>query len=164
MNGRAKVHSLQKRLDAAFARAIASSSDLEVQSDYAKYLCVLVSGFLENAITELIVYYAQNRSAPEVSNFVEKQLDHWTNPNTEKIAQLFGQFSSDWFKVITSQLVDEKKDCINSLVSLRHKIAHGESVGTSLSQIKKYYKTVQDVVEFLSDIVDPRSPTSQIRF
>lgn len=155
MNGRAEVSRLRKRLDATFARVPSSSSDLEVQSDFAKYLCVLVSGFFENAVVALILDYVERRSAPDVAVFVERQLDRWTNPNAEKIGALFGSFNPEWRLLLERYFVDERKESINSLVALRHKIAHGESVGTSLSQIKAHYKIIIDVVDYLADLVDP---------
>lgn len=155
MNGRAEVSRLRKRLDSTFARIPSSSADLEVQADYAKYLCVLVSGFFENAIVALVLHYAEQRSAPEIATFVERQLDRWTNPNAKKIAALFGSFSTDWRISLEAYLVDERKESVDSLVALRHKIAHGESVGTSLSQVKAHYKNVLEVVDFLADLSDP---------
>jgi hypothetical protein len=115
-----------------------------------------VSGYLENAIIALIVYYSERRSAPEVASYVERQLQRWTNPNTEKILQLFGAFSNDWRVKVEGFLIDYKKDSINSLVALRHQIAHGESVGTTMSQVKSYYSAAKEVVNFLADLVDPR--------
>ncbi len=133
MNGRGEVSRLRKRLDATFARAPAPNADLESQADFAKYLCVLVSGFFENALVALLLDYAERRSAPEVVSFVDRQLDRWTSPKAEKIIELFGAFSPDWRDALSNYLVDERKDSINSLVALRHKVAHGDSVGTSLS-------------------------------
>lgn len=154
MNGRAEVSRLRKRLDATFGR-IPSSIDLELQADYAKYLCVLVSGFFENAIVALVLDYVERRSSPGVMAFVERQLERWTNPNAEKIANLFGAFHIDWRVSLMGYLIDERRDSVNSLVALRHQIAHGGSVGTSLSQIKAHYKTIIEVVDFLADLVDP---------
>lgn len=156
MNGRAEVSRLRARLEATFARIPSSSTDLEVQADYAKYLCVLVSGFFENAIVALILHYVEQRSAPEITGFVERQLDRWTNPNAEKIATLFGFFNPEWRATLEAYLVDERKDSINSLVALRHKIAHGESVGTSLSQVRAHYKAILDVVDRLAELTQPR--------
>jgi hypothetical protein len=155
MSGRFRISRLKQRLDSTFSRAPLSNHDIEIQADFAKYLCILVSGYLENAIIALIVGYSEKRSAPEVASYVERQLDRWTNPNTEKICQLFGSFSPDWRTKIEGFLVDYKKDSINSLVALRHKIAHGESVGTTMSQVKGYYNATNEVVEFLADLVDP---------
>src|SRR5207247_11282858 len=148
MNGRFQASRLRKRLDATFARAPAPTADVQVQSDFARDACVLVSGFLENAIIALLLDVAQNRSAPEVAFFVERQLDYWTSPTTEKIVQLLGDFNPDWRKTAEDYLVDERKAAVNSLVALRHKIAHGESVGTSIAQVRAYYATVVGVIAF----------------
>jgi len=153
MNGRAEISRLRKRIDATFARVPVSTTDLEIQADFAKYLCVLVSGFFENAIVALLLDYVERRSSPEVVSFVERQLDRWTNPNTEKITNLFGAFNDDWRISLTAYLVDQRKDSLNSLVALRHKVAHGESVGTSLSQVRAHYKVVLEVVDRLADLV-----------
>lgn len=155
MNSRGEVSRLRKRLDATFARAPAPNADLESQADFAKYLCVLVSGFFENALVALLLDYAERRSAPEVVSFVDRQLDRWTSPKAEKIIDLFGAFSPDWRDALSDYLVDERKDSINSLVALRHKIAHGESVGTSLSQVRAHYKAILEVVEHVEQLLNP---------
>lgn len=155
MSGRREVHRLRTRLDAAFGRVPGASSDPELQSDFAKYLCVLVSGYLESALCALLLSYSQRRSSPEVASFVERQLGPWTNPKSEKIIDLFGAFNQDWREDLTQFLVDQRKDSVNSLVALRHKIAHGESVGTSLSQIKSHYRVVNEVVDHVMQLVEP---------
>ena len=153
MNGRQEVSRLRRRLDATLSRAPNSTADIEVQADFAKYFCVLVSGFLENAVIALLLDVAERRSAPEIAYFVERQLDWWTNPNAEKIAKLLGDFNPDWRLDAETYLVDERKATVNSLVSLRHRIAHGESVGTSLGQVTAYYATAVEVVAFIADLV-----------
>ena len=155
MTGRAEVSRLKRRLDATFGRMPPPSVEIELQSDFARYLCILVSGFFETAIVALVLDFAQRRSSPEVAAFVERELEHWTNPNTDKICVLLGSFNPEWRKQSELFLVDERKESVNSLVALRHKIAHGESVGTSLSQIKAYYATILKVVEFIGDLLEP---------
>jgi hypothetical protein len=154
MTGKGEVARLRNRLDATFKRAPLPSTEPELQADFARYLCVLVSGFFENAIIALVLDFAQRRSSPEVAAFVERELQHWTNPNTEKICGLLGSFSPEWRRQSEQFLVDEKKESVNSLVALRHKIAHGESVGTSLSQIKAYYATIVKVVDFIAELLE----------
>jgi hypothetical protein len=155
MSGRKEVHRLRSRLDAAFKRAPDSNTDPELQADFAKYLCVLVSGYLESALCALLLGFAQRRSSGEIASFVERQLGPWTNPKAEKIIDLFGSFDQNWRNDLTAFLVDQKKDSVNSLIALRHKIAHGESVGASLSQIKIYYRVVNEVIEHAANLVDP---------
>lgn len=155
MSGRKEVHRLRTRMDAAFGRAPDNTADIELQADFAKYLCVLTSGYLESALCALLLGYAQSRCSPEVAAFVERQLGPWTNPKAEKIIDLFGAFSQSWRDDLTAYLVDQRKDSVNSLVALRHKIAHGESVGTSLAQVRSHYKAVNEVITHVADLVDP---------
>ncbi|WP_341675899.1 HEPN domain-containing protein [Niveibacterium sp. SC-1] len=155
MNGRREIHRLRTRLDATFDRAPTATAEIEVQADFAKYLCVLVSGYLESSLRALLLAYSQNRSAPEIASFVERQLGPWTNPKAEKIVDLFGAFSKTWKDDLEGFIVDERKDSVNSLVALRHKIAHGESVGTSLSQVRRHYETINGVIEHVCNLVEP---------
>jgi hypothetical protein len=155
MNGRQEVARLRQRLDNTFRRAPSSSGDIELQSDFARYLAVLVCGFLETAIVALVLNLSEKKSSPEIALFVEKQLDYWTNPHADKILNLLGSFSREWRQRGETFFVDEQRDSINSLLALRHKIAHGESVGTSLSQVKDYYAAVLIAVDFLADVFEP---------
>jgi hypothetical protein len=112
-----------------------------------------VSGFFENAVVYLILDYTSKRSAGQVSSFVESALERWTNPNVEKLTQLLGSFEPRWRDKASAFLVDSRKDHLNGLVALRHKVVHGESVGITISQIGQYYKTITDIVEFLDSIL-----------
>ena len=149
MSGHREVARLKARLDATFARMPVSSTDIELQADFAKYLCVLVSGFFENAVVALILDFTQKRSAGEVALYVERSLDRWTNPNAEKLCNLLGAFDPAWRVKAEGYLIDERKAAINSLLALRHKIAHGESVSTTPAQVRQYYAATLKVVEFV---------------
>jgi hypothetical protein len=59
MNGRAEVERLRQHLDATFKRIGSVDSDLELLSDFARYLCVLVSGYIERAVAELLLEHAR---------------------------------------------------------------------------------------------------------
>lgn len=155
MSGRAEADKLKKRLEATFSRAPVAG-DPELLADFARYLCVLVSGYLESVIVALVVDYAARRSAPEIAAFVDAQLKNWTNPKVAKILALAQSINPAWKTSLETFIVDEKKDSIDSLIAIRHKIAHGESVGTTLGQIKQHYQNVQKVVVFLTDLVDPK--------
>jgi RiboL-PSP-HEPN len=155
MIGRREVARLKSKLDATLKRAPSPTADIEFQADFAKYFCILVSGFLENSLIALVLDFVQKKSSEEVQLFVEKRLDRWTSPNTEKILGLLGEFNADWKKRAEDFIVDDRKATVNSLVGLRHQIAHGESVGTSIAQVKDYYKGTVEVVEFIADLIDP---------
>jgi len=132
MTGRAEVTRLKQRLDATFQRVAGIGSDLELQSDFARYLCVLVSGYLERAVAELVLEYARRSGSPSLQRFVELNTRRFTNANAERLQNLLGSFDPDWRQTLESFLVDELKDAVDSIVNLRNTIAHGGSVGLTV--------------------------------
>ena len=52
-------------------------------------------------------------------------------------------------------LVDEFKDAVDSIVSLRNAIAHGGAAGITYSRIKGYYALVQRVIDEIADLCAP---------
>ena len=155
MNGRAEVRRLRQRLDATFKRVNLTPADTELQSDFSRYLCVLVSGYVETAVTELILEHSRNNSSPTIQMYVESRTQRLTNLNCERLEQLLGQFNPDWRAAIASILVDEKKDALNSVVSLRNKIAHGGSVGVTYQRISEYYNQIKPIIDLVADLCVP---------
>ncbi len=155
MTGRAEVTRLKQRLDATFQRVAGIGSDVELQSDFARYLCVLVSGYLESAVAELVLEHARRSGSPSLQRFVERNTRRFTNANTERLQNLLGSFDPDWRQTLESFLVDELKDAVNSIVDLRNSIAHGGSVGLTYQRIADYYARVQRVVDRIADLCAP---------
>jgi hypothetical protein len=137
------------KLDNLFQKVSALQDDVELQSHFARYLCVLVSGFLENAIVEIYGAYAQNKSGQYVANYVETQLGRIQNPNMQRILQVSGAFNPQWRDEIEADLAQEIKDSINSIMANRNQIAHGESSNITYVRIKDYYENALKLVDFL---------------
>ena len=155
MTGRAEVTRLKQRLDATFQRVAGIGSDLELQSDFARYLCVLVSGYLERAVPELVLEHARRSGSPSLQRFVELNTRRFTNANTERLQNLLNSFDPDWRQTLESFLVDEFKDAVDSIVNLRNRIAHGDSVGLTYQRVSDYYARVQSVVDRIADLCAP---------
>jgi hypothetical protein len=147
----AKIDSARKRLDEAFEKGKAFVTEPELQSHWARYLCVLVSGFLETSVRTLYYEYAKKKSGPLVSNYVESQLSWFQNAKMEKILQVTRDFSPAWEESLRDATKGQLKDSVDSVVANRHKIAHGESVGISFSHITQYYKDAVKVVELIEE-------------
>lgn len=146
MTGRAAIHSHQKRIEAVFTRSGTLASDPELSADYAKYLCVLVSGFVEKSLSQIVLEHARRVGALSLQRYVEANTTRFTNANTEKILQLLGSFDPDWRRAFEAILVDQYKDAIDSVVSLRHHVAHGSSVSITYVQVKKYFEAIIEVI------------------
>lgn len=145
-----EINRQRQRLDSLFSRA-KDLPDPEVQSHWSRYLCVLVSGFLENAVRLTFAEYARTRSDPSVADFVESRLRQFQNPRMDSILKLAGSFSREWGQSL-AQVTNGRlslSDAVNSIVGNRHKIAHGESVQLTLHSLKVYYGDAIEVVRLL---------------
>lgn len=155
MTGRAEVNSMKQRLDATFKRIHAASLESELLSDFSRYLCILVSGFLEKAIYELVLEHARKNGAPSLQKFVDQRTKRFTNATSGKIIDLLGEFNSEWGGQFEAYAGGELKDGINAVVDLRNNIAHGGSVGITYRTISDYYGRVKKVVDYLADLFVP---------
>jgi hypothetical protein len=156
MTGRAAVASLKQRLDVTFERSTSVGEDPEVLSDFARYLCVLVSGFLEQSIVELILEYVRRRSDLTVQRHIEAQLRRqFTNAKCQRLIELMSTFDPAWRSDLEAFLIDEYKDAVNGVVDLRNSISHGRSVGVTMHRIRNYYDRVAKVVDHVADLCIP---------
>jgi hypothetical protein len=137
---------------------VASNGDLELQSHWAKYLCVLCAGFLENALTETYSEYTRVSANEAVSGYVSRQLERIQNPNVQKILSTTYQLKNlgDTLDEYVSQ--DGRKEAIEAIMNNRHKIAHGEDSGITILRIKEYLPKIVQVVEFMELQCLPNTP------
>jgi hypothetical protein len=138
----------RQRLDDLFQKA-KNLPDPEIQSHWSRYLCVLVSGFLENAVRITYIEYARRRADVSVADFVESRLRQFQNPKMGTILELAGGFSHEWRQRLESDTSGRLGESVNSIVGNRHKIAHGESVGLTLHTLVQYYGDALTVIDLL---------------
>jgi hypothetical protein len=130
----------------------ACGSNIEMQSHWAKYLCVLAAGLIENALKELYAEYAKRQVSEPVANFVSAHLSPIRNPKAEKFLLTASYFKNSWKDELNNFLQDEGRgDAIDSIMNNRHQIAHGKdrNVGLSFAQIKEYFRKALEVLEFI---------------
>ncbi len=123
MTGRAEVARLKQRLDATFARVRGASGDLELQSDFSRYLCILVSGYLEKSVSELVLAHASRSRSPSLQRFVDQRTKQFTNAKPQRLKELLNDFDPDWRTSFEAAVVDDVKAAVESVVDLRNKIA-----------------------------------------
>lgn len=130
-----------------------SISDDEIKSALVKYLCVLISGYLELNLKEIILDYATNKSSPIIQNYIEYSIQNITNLKTTKIIDILRKFNKDWGTEIENLISPEQKDAVDAVIANRNNIAHGKDVGLSYVRIKDYYKRIQEVIDKLENTV-----------
>jgi hypothetical protein len=141
------ITSQRQRLDELFEKA--KGLDPEVQSHWSRYLCVLISGFLENSVRFTYAEYASYRSHAHVLNFIESNLKGFQNPRMNLILDMAGSFSSDWRNDLKAKTDGQLSDSVTSIVVNRHSIVHGRSVQLSMSVLRQYYDDVRKVIELM---------------
>ena len=104
-----------------------------------------------------MIDYCSRTSSPSAQRYIESELKWFTNAKREKVLQLLGNFDPAWRTALEQTLIDEREAALNSIVTLRNKIAHGESVTLSYVQIVRYYERVNKIVDAFTDVIDPPS-------
>jgi len=146
-----EIHSQIQKLQGLFKKSEdISKIDFETQSHWAKYLCVLSAGLLENALPLIFSEYSKKRSDKQVSNFVLWQLSKIQNPKAEKYLDVTKSFDESWGNRLKDFLEEEGKgSAIDSIMSNRHNIAHGKKSDITIAQLKEYFNKSIRVLEFL---------------
>lgn len=154
--GRREIARQRQRLDDTFFRiASIDENDAEARADFAKYLCVRVSGYLETAVSRLLMAYAATQASPTVARYVSADLVRFQNARKYRLIELFGRFSESWRAELEAYLVDERADAIGTIVANRHKIAHGEDSNLTYVRVLGHWETVKKIVDDIADLVDP---------
>jgi hypothetical protein len=155
MTGTSEVALLRSRLDATFERISRVAFDeLELRSDFAQYLCIRVSGYLERAVVELLNQHTLQRSPSTVSSYVSRRLQAgFQNPSKDKILRTLGDFNKDWADEMRAFIIDERADAVGSINAQRNRIAHGDWSDITYARVKDYYGPIDDVVRKVEQLV-----------
>ena len=130
----------------------ACGSNLEMQSHWAKYICILAAGLLENAIKDVYSDYAKRQVSQPIAKFVNSNLSRIRNPKTELFIETAGAFKDHWKQELTDYVdLEGRREAIDSIMNQRHLIVHGSvhNSNISLTQIKSYLSKAVEVVEFI---------------
>lgn len=145
--------SQKQRLEWLIAEASEfQGAQLELQAHWARYLCVLAAGFLENSLSDVYSRYAKESANARVSNYVGAVLGNIQNPKSGKFLDTARAFDRSWKESLAVFIdADGRKDAIDAIMSNRHLIAHGKDSDISLIRIKEYLKKSIEVVEFIEN-------------
>lgn len=156
-----QVHQRKQRLDAVFSRTSVLPPDDEALAHWARYLCVLVSGFLENSVREVLTEFARTRSDPAVARYVAADLSGLTNARATKIVELVARFGPDHRSAVERAIEGDMRDALDSVVANRNLIAHGGNVGLTLPVVRDYYARVVRAVEAIEEALPSVGTTAR---
>lgn len=128
-----------------------SGESIELQGHWGRYLCVLASGFVENAISHVYIDFVSNAASPHVIQYTTKSLESIQNPKAQKFINTAYNFKKEWGEEIEVYFKDNPdiKDAIDSLMQNRHLIAHGKNTGVSVSRVSQYLEKAKALIEYI---------------
>jgi len=141
--------SAKQKVSHSFELVSSLPADDEILAHWARYLCVLTSGFIEVGVRQILSEYSRRKAAQEVARFATNRIEWLMNLNTEKIRGVLTCFNPDWCDSFDKKITDEQKDAIDSIVANRNNIVHGRPVGISYTVIKRYYEQACGVLDWL---------------
>ena len=125
--------------------------DDELQSHLAKYICVMCSGFLENAMYHTLHDIVKLETSSEmVTAYVKSHLLKIQNPNARKIRDIFKCFKSEWFDELGDYMQKEQRsEAVNYIMKDRHNIAHGKDSNITITKIETYFNKAVEVIAYI---------------
>lgn len=147
-------HRYESRITNLF-QSFDTDSPPESQAHNAKYLAVLVSGYLEQAIKELLQHYVSQGARPQITRYIEETWPISRNMKTDNIETILRQFNITWSEEFSDWLDQDssRKGNINSIVRWRNSIAHGQESntnGVTLVSVRSAFSTVKDLVSWIN--------------
>lgn len=133
------------------------SSEFEVKAHWAKYVCVLVSGYLEQALKEILLEHAASNSQSRIIRYVTETWPNSKNMKCDNIDEILRQFDLGWSdkfqEWISSQ---ERKKEVNEIIAWRNNIAHGKEASTNnvtINSVSTKFKVACELIDFIESEV-----------
>ena len=139
-------------LKIASAHEEANSLSDENQARLAQLMTVWISGYLEVICRDILLTYVEETSDKGVARFVGSRLKRIRSPEAKNILDLVRSFDEERAEKLKKFLEGEIKESVDSVVNLRHQIAHGRSTNTTIKTTKKQFDDSQKLEEKLREL------------
>ena len=153
---------LQKEQIKEVFKHLNEAKDDNLKSHLAKYLCVLISGYIEKKISTIIITEIDKKIPKRINNYVTNDIRTLTNANFKKIKNLFNKFDSKWGTNFENELERYSfvegtlRGSLDYIISQRHTIAHGISYQSNISpeQIKPYWEEAEIILVIIENLFE----------
>ena len=123
-----------------------ADTNIECQAHWGRYLCVMVAGFLENALYEVYRDYLDKTNRASV------KVPRNQNPKSDDFVDRAGSYNQSWVNDLQN-FMDQAGggDAIDSVMAQRHQIAHGFTSTITVVQVTEYLSKCTQVVDFIEE-------------
>ena len=152
------TYSERARIEHAIKQAYetVSAQDLSVENQawIAQIMTIWVSGYIEITCKDILRESSRNGTKPEIFKFVNWHLNRFQNPKMERILELVGRFDAQLATILREFSEGPIKESVDSVVEVRHKIAHGSSSDISVVRIMGYFKYVKKLTKKMEELIN----------
>ncbi|WP_141717762.1 HEPN domain-containing protein [Nocardia altamirensis] len=139
---------MKSALDATYQRYTDSLHDIPIalQQDLHLYICIRLSGYLEQLLHQAICAYVSDSSNSAAREFTLSFFRNAPNLNPGALEKLIERFGDKWVSEL-GQLLDleNNRTSLGTLIKIRNDTAHGRSYGGSLASISSYKELIDDL-------------------
>lgn len=139
---------MKAELDAAYARYREGILllDFRLQEDLNKYMCIRLSGYLEQLLFEAVTAMLANSHDAIVRNFGISHFKKAPNLTPKAFEELISRFGESWASELQEFLDNrDRRNLLGALIEVRNKTAHGANYRGSVLNIATYKDIVDDI-------------------
>ncbi|MGW2387255.1 HEPN domain-containing protein [Streptomyces sp. NPDC001658] len=155
---RVEIHRMKSSLDGTYKRYKESILEvpIAVQQDLHLYMCVRLSGYLEQLLHQAISAYVSDSASGAARDFALSWFKNAPNLNPGALEKLIDRFGEKWGAELKEFLdIENNRTSLGTLIKIRNDTAHGKSYAGSLANVSSYKELVDAlhvwVVERLID-------------
>lgn len=131
-------------------------NDPEDQAHWAKYICVLINGYLEQSIRDLVLEYASMHTNSVTQQYIDKSWPRPLNLRCRNFSQFLSKFNQTWADEFKNWLAenDQYEKDLDAIVKSRNNIAHGKeanATNVTLRFVGRKLKVANELVIFLEN-------------
>ncbi len=153
--------SRRTKLNAAFTLAEetikANGWEPSLQALLSQHLCVLLSGFAEAFVEDVLRDYALTHGDWRLQRAASWVTDRFQNPKAGRLEELLATFDQEWGNDLKTFFGDDpaRRDALNSVVANKNKIAHGEDSNVSYVVLRSWRTSLQETAAFVEGLCLP---------
>lgn len=147
-DARQEASRLKQELDDTYKRYIAALSDIPIdfQGDIHKYMCIRLSGYLEQLFFVSVTGFIKSSPNTKVVKFALQHFKYAPNMSPGNLERLIEKFGEEWSGELEIFLDGEgRRDALGNLLSVRNTTAHGGNYKGSMPQVGTYKLLVDDL-------------------
>jgi hypothetical protein len=160
IQGRKEVHALWTGLQSEYGRykkavGYIPTTELRLQEDLRKYLCLRCAGFLEQLTYMAVTDFLSNKSSGPGLKFAVSFFPYAPNLRVGPFVKLIARFGPDYAERFEAFLTTARHDALSDLLSVRNDIAHGRYQAGRKLDPERYIQLCGEIYDwFLSEFLE----------